>query len=108
MNSYENSKYKSKIGQFISTCKTEIIRATKLGQTLLGAGFLNDQRAAIHRELGEWLIEQIDTGKLVVPSDYVKGLGEELKKLEGKIQVLDREIRELKSVYRDQGDGVAP
>ena len=108
MNSYDNYKYRSKIGQFFKSCKSEIIRAAKLGQTMLGAGLLNDQRSTIHRDLGEWLIEQIESGKLNINSDYVKGCSEELKKLDGKIQLLDREISELKSVYRDREDGVAP
>ncbi len=107
MNSYDNHKYKSKLGQFFTSCKSEFLRAAKLGQTMLGAGFLNDQRSTIHRDLGEWLIEQIETGKLDINSDYVKGCEEELKKIDGKIQLLDREISELKSAYPNREDGVA-
>ncbi len=103
MSSHE---YKSKTGKFIAACRLEFIRAFKLGQTLIGAGFLNDKRSTIHRELGEWLIAQIQLGKITISSDYIQDRVMELKKLDGKIELLDQEIRELKSPCRE--DGVAP
>jgi hypothetical protein len=103
MSSHE---FKSKTGKLIAACKLEFIRAVKLGQSLVGAGFLNDKRSTIHRELGEWLVTQIQLGKVTVSSDYIEDRIIELKKLDGKIELLDQEIRELKSPCRE--DGVAP
>jgi hypothetical protein len=104
----ESNNLKTKLGNFLGQCKSEVVKATKIGQSLLGAGFLNDQKSALLKEMGEWLAEQVQSGKLKIEAEYVHSCIEELKKIEAKIKLLDQEIKEIKSPMSRTDDGLAP
>jgi len=105
----EHKEVKTKLGNFLNQCKAEVLKATKIGQTLLGAGFLNDQKSSLLKEMGEWLVDQANSGKLKLDSEYITSCMEELKKIDTKIQRLDDEIKDIKSpISRTSDGGFAP
>lgn len=95
-NQDDRPNYSKNLQSVWSWLSTEFRRAARLGKRLLGAGRLSEQRSDLYREIGKWVVEQTQAGKLQVPGNYLTDRLLELQELESKLQHIDQEIQAIK------------
>lgn len=88
--------WRDRLNNIVNTCQSEIKKTTKIGMKMISASQSNVQLHEAYEDLGKWLVEQVETGKLAITDDQITALIEKVKHLESELESYEQEVQDIK------------